>query len=52
LRDVAAVVNADRFGYPNKAVMHQFGVSQRTASRWIKAASKYIDSRNEEEEEE
>ena len=42
LREVAALVRSDVDRQPNKAVIKRFGVSSRTASRWIKAAEKFI----------
>jgi len=42
LREVAAIVRGDLDGQPNKAVVARFGVSPRTASRWIKRAEQFI----------
>jgi hypothetical protein len=39
--EVAAVVAADPYGEPNKAVVQHFGVSSRTASRWIANAQSH-----------
>jgi hypothetical protein len=43
LREVAAVVRGAVYGEQNKAVVARFGVSPRTASRWIAAANKLAD---------
>jgi hypothetical protein len=49
LREVLAVVTSDESGQPNKAVISHFGVSSRTASRWIKAAERYVEDTQGEE---
>jgi len=49
LRDVAAIYRGDQSGHPRLAVSERYGISKRTAARWVAAAreKKLIPGRDE-----